>query len=358
MKDAATRSSRTAIRRTLLAALVVVGVVGAASAPASAATQNPVFPGALGTVAFNVNGTYTPLPLVCGPDLDIFWYAPGRAADFIWSGIDPSGPSLTYSTRPTSVNGVYRPMVGDFDGDQCDDIFWYAPGGAADYVWYNDGGSNFTSREVRVNGSYRPVVNFFNEDNTDDIYWYAPGRAAEAMWTGNTNRTMSSTSAPQVNGVYSPAPFFAGGVLWYGPGGAPDVVTAVTAGRTVADVSIPTRIFTNFQAIPMFVTPLLYAPGPVGDFVASDLEDNGDGTATLLGAFGSINGSYRVGTTSSAQIAVLHAPGPASDQLLFSLPDIAAAGEGAGLGTLRRERPSISDALDSAGGDVLEALRG
>ncbi|HGG57461.1 MAG TPA: hypothetical protein ENK31_06665 [Nannocystis exedens] len=29
--------------------------------------------------------------------------------------------------RETSVSGDYSPVVGDFNGDQCDDILWFAP---------------------------------------------------------------------------------------------------------------------------------------------------------------------------------------------------------------------------------------
>ena len=318
---------RSALARFATAALVALGMIAATSSPASALTPTPVFPGALGTVPFNVSGTYTPLPLLCGPDLDIFWYAPGTAADFIWSGIDVSGPALTYSTRPTTVNGTYTPLVGDYDGDSCDDIFWYVPGGGADYIWYNNGGSTFTSKQVAVNGSYRPIVNYFNEDSTSDIYWYAPGTTAEAMWVGNTNRTVTSVRAPQVNGTYQPMPFLDNGVLWYGPGSAPDAITAFTAGSATPQLSVSTIIGGNFRAVPFWAFPLLYAPGATQDFLIVDADVVGS-FAELLVIPGSINGTYRTGTTPSGPIAVLHAPGSAVDQLMYDLPDAAAAADG------------------------------
>lgn len=318
---------RSALARFATAALVALGMIAATSSPASALTPTPVFPGALGTVPFNVSGTYTPLPLLCGPDLDIFWYAPGTAADFIWSGIDVSGPALTYSTRPTTVNGTYTPLVGDYDGDSCDDIFWYAPGGGADYIWYNNGGSTFTSKQVAVNGSYRPIVNFFNEDSTSDIYWYAPGSTPEALWVANSNRTVTSVRAPQVNGTYQPMPFRRNGVLWYGPGSAPDVITVFEVGNVVAPGNYPTAIDPTFRAVPFWLDPLLYAPGAAPDYLVADLELT-DGWAELLVIPGSINGTYRTGTTPSGPIAVLHAPGSAVDQLMYDLPDAAAAADG------------------------------
>lgn len=321
------RARRGVVARIAAAALIAIGLIGATGSPASALTQNPVFPGALGTVPFNVSGTYTPLPLLCGEDLDIFWYGPGTAADFIWSGIDVSGPAMTYASRPTTVNGTYTPLVGDYDGDGCDDVFWYAPGRGADFIWYNDGGSTFTSKPVSVNGNYRPVVNYFNEDDTHDIYWYAPGAAAEALWVTNPDRTVTSLRAPQVNGNYLPMPFMPNGVLWYGPGLAPDVITAFEAGNTVAPLNLSTTIDATFRAVPFWLDPMLYAPGPTPDYLVVDAEVSGE-WANLLVVPGSINGTYRTGTTPSGPVAVLHAPGAATDQLLFSLPQASAASEG------------------------------
>lgn len=339
---------RTTLARLLTAALVMLGLVAASSSPASALTQTPVFPGALGTVPFSVSGTYTPLPLLCGPDLDIFWYAPGTAADFIWSGIDVSGPSMTYATRPTTVNGTYTPLVGDYDGDSCDDIFWYVPGSGADYIWYNNGGSTFTSKQVAVNGSYRPIVNYFNGDETTDIYWYAPGTAPEAMWVANPNRTVTSVRAPQVNGTYLPMPFLGNGVLWYGPGTAPDAITVLEAGAATAAMSLSTVITPTFRAVPFWLDPLLYAPGSAPDYLVVDAAISGS-QADLAVIPGAINGTYRTGTTPSGPVAVLHAPGSAVDQLLFSLPEAAAASDGPTNWSGARQRAqSAFDALGPA----------
>jgi hypothetical protein len=147
------------------------------------------------------------------------------------------------------------------------------------------------------------------------------------MWVGLSNRTMSSSRAPQVNGTYLPMPFLEGGVLWYGPGTAPDAITAFTAGTVLPEVSLSTQITPTFRAVPMWVTPLLYAPGSATDVLVTGAQVIGS-YADLLGITGSINGTYRTGTTHSGPVTVLHAPGPASDQLMFSLPEAAAASEG------------------------------
>ena len=46
------------------------------------------------------------------------------------------------------VTGTYKPFVGDFDGNGRDDVFWYAPGAAADSIWY--GRSNRAFVKVAV----------------------------------------------------------------------------------------------------------------------------------------------------------------------------------------------------------------
>ena len=314
---------RRSLAQAVTAVLAAFGLVAASSVPAGALPQEPAFEGLLATVTFDVGGSYLPLPLLCAEDLDIFWYAPGPAADFIWRGIDPTGPTLAYTSRPVRVGGVYTPLVGDCDGDGCDDIFWYAPGPAADHVWYNNGPSGFTARPVNVGGSYRPVVNYFDGDFAADIYWYAPGATRESIWTGVPGRrSFRSAVAPQVTGNYRPMPFIAasdgGGVLWYNQGAGADVITGARAGSTAALFSWITFIPGGFQAAALSNLPLLYAPGLETDYfvVGADVVGN---AADLVVAPGSIDDtSLRIGSTPSGPIAVLHGPGPAPDQLLFA----------------------------------------
>ena len=42
-------------------------------------------------------------------------------------------------------------MAGDFDGDNLDEILWYAPGPAADYLWNFTGYGTYTTRPYTVN---------------------------------------------------------------------------------------------------------------------------------------------------------------------------------------------------------------
>lgn len=189
--------------------------------------------------ASTIDGVY--LPLVGdfdgdGTD-DVFWYAPGPAGDHLWLG--RSGGTFAGRWRP--VSGRYEPLVGDFTGDGTDDIFWYAPGTASDHLWVGGPGGEFTSRRHSVNGAYRPLVGEFTGDSSDDIFWYAPGGANDYLWSGAADGVFSSRSHT-VNGRYDPAVGDFDGddvddVFWYGAGGTPDYVwTALGGGRFASDL--------------------------------------------------------------------------------------------------------------------------
>jgi hypothetical protein len=37
--------------------------------------------------------------------------------------------------RTASINGTYKPLIGQFGGDLAADIIWYSPGSGADQLW-------------------------------------------------------------------------------------------------------------------------------------------------------------------------------------------------------------------------------
>ena len=179
--------------------------------------------------SFTINGTYT--PLVGDFDGDgfdeILWYAPGFAPDFMWNFTSYS----SVQSRSYPVNGVYsRPTVGDYTGDGADDILWYAPGFTQDWLWdYNRGGS-YNSGPRTINGHYLPVSGSFGNDRTDDVFWYAPGTAADYLWDYVPGSTAYQSVAQSVNAttyrpfsldVYNDGPG-SEDIYWYAPGTSPD----------------------------------------------------------------------------------------------------------------------------------------
>ena len=61
----------------------------------------------------------------------------------------------TVAGRAESIDGLYEPIAGDFDGDGRDDVFFYGGRTRADFVWYGGAARTFTSVSLTVNGAYR-----------------------------------------------------------------------------------------------------------------------------------------------------------------------------------------------------------
>jgi hypothetical protein len=74
----------------------------------------------------------------CDLRADVILYRPGPGADVMWRGRAKTAPVFTAGTGPVSIRGSYlHQVVGDFDGNGCDDVFWYQPGTTRDSIWLN-----------------------------------------------------------------------------------------------------------------------------------------------------------------------------------------------------------------------------
>jgi hypothetical protein len=84
------------------------------------------------------------------------------------------------------VSGTYRPVVGDFDRNGYDDIFWHGPGTAPDTLWrFGPFGKTDSSHPVSGT-SYEPFAGDLNRDAYDDIYWHQPGSTTVSLWRGGS----------------------------------------------------------------------------------------------------------------------------------------------------------------------------
>lgn len=192
---------------------------------------------------------------------DVLWYAPGEAADFLWWG----DGDRTFTGAFTAINGTYRPEVVDLNGDGRDDVLWYAPGPASDFVWYGRSDRTFDSVFYRVNGSYTAVLpGDFDGDGREDVFWYGAGGAFDVIWYGSATRSFRSAGA-NVVGTYDPlvGDFDGDGrhdIFWYGPGSGSDY--SWWGGPN------------GFTGLKIVVSGT-YQRSPVGDL-------NGDGTDDLI----------------------------------------------------------------------------
>ena len=183
----------------------------------------------------SVNGTYTPLVGDFAGDGhdDIVWYAPGPATDFLWT----SNGDGTFAKAPLArqVSGTYIPVVGDFGKDNRSDIFWYKPGSDADHLWMFQNGAIFEVTHY-IAGIYQPIVlrDSAYGSGDDDIFWYAPGAASDSIWTFDAS---GAKTGRYVNVPGSPKPLmgdFDGNgiadVFWYNAGTTPDQLWRGTDG--------------------------------------------------------------------------------------------------------------------------------
>ncbi|HEY3833228.1 MAG TPA: PKD domain-containing protein [Acidimicrobiia bacterium] len=227
---------------------------------------------------YTINSVYKPITGDFNGDgkTDIIWYAPGPDPDPIWWG---SSNGFVKGSN-LNISGTYQPLVGDFNGDGVDDILWYAPGPAADHIWFGSSSGFHTGPDPVVNGTYRPAVGDFNGDNFSDIVWDWPTQKSQPIWNGGTTGFTHGTVGLQTRGTPIVGDFngdHVDDIFWY---------TGGTGGEHL-------WLGSGFGLIQAAVAPAIhnsYIP-VVGDF-------NGDGTTDIL----------------------WYAPGPATDSVWYGSP--------------------------------------
>ena len=284
------------IRIGVVAATLLAGLAVATPAHAVSTWFSNEYTGA----SVNVNGTYQALVGdFAGDDHDdIIWYAPGPTTDFLWT----SNGNGTFAKAPLAkqVNGTYIPLVGDFGKDNHDDIFWYKPGSDADYLWMFQSGQIYEVTHY-IAGVYTPVVLHDSHygSGDDDILWYAPGPATDYLWLSNGDATFDTLASPdQISGTYTPiVGDFAGSaaddIVWYAPGSAADSIwnfNTAQGGHATQAITVPGSpkpVVGDYDGNG-FADILWYNPGTTADSLWRRTTDGGPFTATPQ----TINGTF------------------------------------------------------------------
>ena len=278
----------------------------------------PPAPAGLTLTEAVVNGTFRPIALDAQGDGrgDVLWYAPGATADYLWSG---SGSGAFTATR-VNIGGTYDDVLPlDIDGDGDDDILWYRRSTGTTYLWRATGDGTWQAQQLARPAGLQPVVVDTDGDGRDEVLWYGPGSLPDELWAW-TGAFLTSRAQP-VGGSYRPlvGDFDHNGkddVFWYAAGRATDHLWLSTGRGTHRDVAV--SVSGSYQPLVGDLDGdrnddlLWYAPGSGPDSVWF----GGPG-----GAFDrrstSVSGTYQpvvVDLEGDGRDDVLwYAPGPASD---------------------------------------------
>jgi hypothetical protein len=396
---------RTMVAVSVVAALVA-GVLGGVR-PAAAAPSLWIYK------SLSIGGSYQPLVGDFGGDAadDVFWYGPGTAADSLWFAKTGQRGSGAFTKVSQRVNGTFKPVVGDFAGDEHDDVFWYAPGPAADFLWVNDGTGHFTSSARPVGGYFTahrlinyqpggkddifwydkysdhpeylwrtaedssgaistdrfdtpplatPVVGDWNGDGYEDVFLYGSGTLVDQKLVLLPDGTRQATRV-NVGGVYSPVVVYDvpnDGILWWGQGAKPEAYWR-SSGRSF--VSTPVRTVDGVGRLATLPTGAAIVSGTdvydalfvgtdeKGEFyeLADEAHEKGN-EQPVVGDFDNDGGSD----------VIWFGPGSAKDELWYLNLD--AAGDAAVAKGLRVDprRSGLVGAAAGAGGSAAGAATG
>jgi len=166
---------------------------------------------------------------------DIFWYSTtGKSS--LWSGnTDRTFSSVTYTTSPPlgakPFKGNWRQESSGSSAPVHEDLLFYRAGTGTDAIWQGNGTGAFTTVPVTINGSYAPIIGDFNDNGTGpdntDVFWYAPGKAADSVWM-NTGNAFQSTPTVVNGKSYKPVVIPGTGrnhddIMWNDPTGADSI---------------------------------------------------------------------------------------------------------------------------------------
>lgn len=197
--------------------LVLFVAAGLALAPDASAGLGPgPFNDNFQSTRIVANGTYVPVvfDIDCDGDEDIIWYGPGSAADYLWTitGTDP----LEYTSSRLSISGRdYRPQIfGPASTEGCTALLWNSPSGQ-DHVWYPKvlargatpaaAPTQIDSFPVTIDGDYLTAAigdRSSSELNSIDVLLYGVGDDPEQILHETSRGVFELVEAPPIPSGY------------------------------------------------------------------------------------------------------------------------------------------------------------
>lgn len=136
------------------------------------------------TKRFFASGDFTPLRLrnyLAGGKDDLYLLARSASApSYYWKTADDATGAITQTQIPTYAGR--RVVVGDWNGNGFEDLFFHGPGAITDIAQYTSAAGIGTTKTFTINGSYQPTV-VYNVPRDGILFW-GPGTAKEAYWQG------------------------------------------------------------------------------------------------------------------------------------------------------------------------------
>jgi hypothetical protein len=161
---------------------------------------------------------------------DVYWYAAGSEAEEMWTARPEGG----FDRAPApAVTGRYRAVAGDFDGDDDDDVLWVGSNGRPSALWTFEGGAVASKRPARIGRSVNEHVVVIERASGPDHVGLVVGTNATrepGLWIWDPLND-DLADARHVDGSTDPRPLAGdfdgdghGDVLLYGYGSAPDSI--------------------------------------------------------------------------------------------------------------------------------------
>ena len=278
----------------------------------------PPAPSGLRLTGTTVNGTFRPIALDAQGDGkgDVLWYAKGATQDYLWSGTG----SGAFTATPLTIGGPFDDVLPlDVDADGDDDIVWYSRSTGAAYLWLASGRGTWQSFKLTRPAGLRPLVVDTDGNGRDEVFWYGPGSQADALWSWNGS-TFTSRAQSVGGGYLALTGDFDGNgkgdVFWYAPGSAADHLWLSTGAGTHRDIT---------ASVGGSYLPLIgdfdgdgrddvfwFGPGSVADHVWFGAAGGGFDRRTVA-----VGGSYQPRVADlggdGRDDVVWYAPGPPSD---------------------------------------------